>query len=250
MRPRLQLERFMGRWGNQCIQYAVARACAEKFGATLETPPWVGHKVFDLNDPPIHHKKLPSMPVESLPTSAGVSCHGYWQFQEAFDLLSRAKVREWMRIADRWLGICPKPRDFYIACHIRRGDFVKHKDVFAVVERPCFERAVHQYGYSLDDVIWLTEEEPQPGDRYFPSDIRFLNDFLIIQQADVVFRSNSTFSQWAAWLGSDEQKHYCPVVGDKVGIRDDIEFIEGNHGANLSPKYHPGVPHSDMQMGP
>lgn len=246
---RLQLERFMGRWGNQCIQYAIARACAERLGCTLETPSWAGRLVFDIADPLIT-SRLPGLKPEELPDRPNVACHGFWQFQEAFDLLSRAKVRQWFRLYDDVLEHYPKQRPFYIACHVRRGDYVKHQDKLAVVERVCFERAVQDRGYRLEDVIWLTEENPQPGNGEWPKQLSFMPDFLTIMQADVVFRSNSTFSQWAAWLGPDDQRHFSPLVGDKVGIREDIEFIEGNHAANLSVKYHPGVPHSEMRMKP
>ena len=243
---RIQLQQFMGRFGNQLIQYAVARALAEKFGAQLETPDWCGRRIFAGVNNPIIARRLPGLPAEALPDRPDVSCHGFWQFQRAFDLLSRSKMRSWLRVREEWLLRCRKPRPFYIACHVRAGDYRQHPTKFAVVERESFEKAVLHYGYDLKDVIWLTEETPHPGSDRFPREFQFLNDFLIIQQADVIFRSNSTFSQLAAIL-SNTDKLYSPMVGDLLGSQYEVPFIEGNHAANLSMKYH-NVEHTDMRL--
>jgi hypothetical protein len=243
----VQLERFMGRWGNCIVQYAVARAAAKRLGATLETPDWIGRQVFDgVNDPSIGRRLTP-LPPEVIPTKPGVAFHGYFQFQQAFDLMSRSELKQWLRIKPELMALCPKPRPFYIACHIRRGDYRDHPHLFAVVEKQCFLNGLAKFGYSESDVIWLTEETPQPGSEMMPKGLEFLYDFMLLLQADVVFRSNSTFSQWGAIL-SDSQKLYSPLVGDKVGTREDVEFVDGNHCANLSMRHHPGVPHSDMVL--
>ena len=48
----------LGRFGNQLFQYAFLRICAEKSGATVECPPWIGQTLFGHNDAPIS-KRLP-----------------------------------------------------------------------------------------------------------------------------------------------------------------------------------------------
>lgn len=48
----------LGRFGNQLMQYAFLRLCAERSGAIVECPEWVGRGLFGLADPPIS-KQLP-----------------------------------------------------------------------------------------------------------------------------------------------------------------------------------------------
>lgn len=243
---RLQLRQFWGRFGNQCGQYATARSAAERLGATLETPDWIGRRIFGLTDPLITDR-LPSLGKEELPIEPGVAMYGYFQNQQAFDIMRRDELRRWLTVVPELAEICPRPRPFYIAAHLRFGDYVKHCDRYAVVSRMCFEREIKSRGYDERDVVWLTEEGPQPGTERMPGGLGFLFDFMLIMQADVVFRSNSTFSQWAAILGNPS-KVYSPVVGDKVGIRDDIEFIEGNHPMLASPKIHKNFHTTDMVL--
>ncbi len=40
----------MGRWGNTCLQYLFLRAFALEYGLRVQTPPWLGEQLFDLND--------------------------------------------------------------------------------------------------------------------------------------------------------------------------------------------------------
>jgi hypothetical protein len=48
----------LGRFGNQLFQYAFLRLCAEKSGARVECPAWVGQTLFGHQDPTIS-KRLP-----------------------------------------------------------------------------------------------------------------------------------------------------------------------------------------------
>jgi hypothetical protein len=48
----------LGRFGNQLFQYAFLRICAEKSGARVECPPWIGQTLFGHNDAVIS-KRLP-----------------------------------------------------------------------------------------------------------------------------------------------------------------------------------------------
>lgn len=48
----------LGRFANQLFQYAFLRICAQKSGARVECPPWIGQTLFGHNDAPIS-KRLP-----------------------------------------------------------------------------------------------------------------------------------------------------------------------------------------------
>jgi Glycosyl transferase family 11 len=51
----------MGRFGNQLFQYAFLRICANKTGALVECPPWIGQTLFGLDDAPISRRLQPAM---------------------------------------------------------------------------------------------------------------------------------------------------------------------------------------------
>ena len=53
----------------------------------------------------------------------------------------------------------------------------------------------------------------------------FLEDFILMMNADVVLRANSSFSWWAATLGRG--RILSPLVEDRTGMQD-VEFVEGN----------------------
>lgn len=50
-----------GRFGNQLFQYAFLRICAQKSGAVVECPPWIGQTLFGHNDAPVIHRLPPAI---------------------------------------------------------------------------------------------------------------------------------------------------------------------------------------------
>jgi hypothetical protein len=241
---------MIGRFGNQLGQYAVARALAENLGVEFECAPWIGNELFDLHDKVFHPKnENRRAPFESLPTDDNWYLNGYFQFQEAMDLIDLDEVRRWFTFKPQY-RLEVDPNHFYIAAHLRAGDTVmeshKHK-LYAVVRKECFERAIVKEGYALDKVKWISEEEPHtaPG---IPEHLQFIIDFQMIQQAPVIFRSNSTFSLWAAWLGKayDNNRVFAASIGTQAGWRDDVEFIRGNHAMIINPAlFKQGTRHTE-----
>jgi hypothetical protein len=51
----------LGRFANQLFQYAFLRICAEKSGARVETPPWIGQTLFGHKDAPISIRLPPAI---------------------------------------------------------------------------------------------------------------------------------------------------------------------------------------------
>ncbi len=51
----------LGRFGNQLFQYAFLRICAEKSGALVECPPWIGQTLFGHKDTPISQRLPPGI---------------------------------------------------------------------------------------------------------------------------------------------------------------------------------------------
>ena len=51
----------IGRFGNQLMQYFFLRACAERSGASIQCPDWLGRKLFGLSDPPVTARLTPAI---------------------------------------------------------------------------------------------------------------------------------------------------------------------------------------------
>jgi len=51
----------LGRFGNQLFQYAFLRICANKTGALVECPPWIGQTLFGHHDAPISCRLKPAI---------------------------------------------------------------------------------------------------------------------------------------------------------------------------------------------
>lgn len=241
-----QLGNF-GRFGNQLFQYAFARAYAEKYGATLEIPYWIGERVFK----GVSHRKpsckLPGIGIDKIPWGKiNVDLIGYFQTKECFDLLSKSKLRQWFSFQDKWLEMYPKKKD-YVAAHIRKGDyFERFSNIYCVVNRNSYIRACKKYDIDIEKLIWISEENPTIDSRaenvsykrmknsmygsgtYEDRGVSFLPDFFSMINAKILLRSNSSFGFWAGFLKGNNV--YSPVVKNKVGYQD-VEFVKGNSSA-------------------
>ena len=226
-----------GRWGNQCLQYAFARAYAEKHGAVLEIPDWIGRRVFDIPYHPIS-RKLQRCRCDVIPWGqTNIDLHGYFQNDVALRILSRAKLRAYLQLKPEWLSRFPKPRDYYVAAHVRRGDYASQfSTIFCLVSRQSYLNACDTFGLDKEKLLWVSEESQQPSDLESEG-LGFLPDFLTLMQADVILRANSTFSWMAAALSN--AKVFSPLVESLVGEQD-VPFVEGNWPKFLDMKNNPG----------
>jgi len=100
--------------------------------------------------------------------------------------------------------------------HKRRGDYLSFPDVFGVVTDLSYEKAAIKYGFDPSQALIL-DDSRDPA--------YWLNDFFIMMKCTNLFRSNSTFSWWAATLGNCAV--YSPIVEDKKRIIE-VDFAEGN----------------------
>jgi hypothetical protein len=115
---------------------------------------------------------------------------------------------------------------------MRIGDCMQNLHKFPVIDKSCFEKAIISVCGNLNNVIWISEEEPQPLPNKYPKELNYLIDFQVIMYASAIFRSPSTFSQWAALFSSiycSNDNVWSPVVNGKVGLINEIPFIKGNH---------------------
>ena len=211
---------FCGRLGNMMFQYAVARAYAECHGAVLHAPSWIGQQIFELPNHP-GPAQLPGIGFDAFPDGrVNISLAGYFQYQEAVDILSRTKLQEWFKIQPRWHNLIKRVG---IAAHVRRGDYLGIQHIFCIVTEQSYINACREIGKNPSDIFWVREEAPRK--EHTPPGLEFLPDFLTLIYAEILLRANSTFSWWASVLSDGET--YSPLVEAKKGHQD-VKFVKGN----------------------
>ena len=146
----------------------------------------------------------------------------------------------------------------YDIAHLRRGDIAtpkynqNHVQGYSVVSKDSYTRAFRQFGFDPAHVEWVSDdrtgkwhpdrpETKRAGWRY-PEGSRllegamfdWLEDFLRLYFARTIFRANSSFSWWAAFL-SPRARVFSPVLDRRHiygvdGMEEiEVDFVEGNH---------------------
>ncbi len=240
-----QLGNF-GRFGNQLFQYVFARAYAEKYDAVLEIPHWIGEKIFKNVSHSSISRPLPRIDIDKIEWGrVNIDLYGYFQTKECFDILSESKIREWFIFLKRFDPYLQSNNK--VAAHLRLGDYITlWPEVFCIVAKQSFLNAFKEFGVSIEQVAWCSEEKPRTAfelrdvcyskisnsmyglDFYKDEGFSFLLDFFVMINSKILFRSNSSFSFWAGFF--QNQNVYSPVVKGKVGIQE-VSFIKGNHSA-------------------
>lgn len=215
----------MGGFGNQLFQYAFARGYARKHGFELQTDPWIGQKIFEIEDPPIEYA-FPRMGEHEIELGKGdVSFLGYAQNQKCADYYSLEDIRSWFKLRPEIAQVL-SPIRIGLAAHVRNGDYAGSG--YPVVGKEAIVRAAINQGYDPDEIVWFSPEYPLSNDA-LSKEMSFLQDFWDMKTASVLFRSNSTFSWWAGAL-SDGLVYSPRIDGLKGGIEhDDVPFELGNH---------------------
>lgn len=226
-----------GRFGNQLFQYAFARMYAEKYGHSLQIPyHWVGRVLFPacrhdpLIDPNIKVRRIQDtdLVVPTGPQGLGdVELDGYFQSANLINQLSISKCREWFAIDPKIRQKCTPIEGFYVAAHLRRGDYLQHSNVFPVIKAESYRAAMKKFGYSEKGVVWVSDGDGKNRDLRFPSQYDFIADFVTLLEAPVLFRSNSTFGWWACAL-QENGKCYSPSFPNGSQGWIDCDFVEGN----------------------
>jgi len=75
----------------------------------------------------------------------------------------------------------------------------------------------------------IVSDEIPGKDPFLPDTMSFLPDFYRLMNAPILFRSNSSFSYWAAVLG-DNNVVFAPIIEGLEGGRehDRVPFVVGN----------------------
>ncbi|MBK9441141.1 MAG: hypothetical protein IPN53_07445 [Comamonadaceae bacterium] len=252
-----------GDFGNQLFQLCFGIGLARHLGAELQIPnDWVGYKIFNIRLPEIEIIPIAKTPIDYIPNADQIEKHhridliGFWQFQEAIDMFSKNDISQWL-VFQSWIlekfRINNVNKFRKIAIHKRRGDYLKPENIdrFCCISNRSFYKCLYTQVFQnlekndASHVFEVSEENRICDDFCDSLNIGFIPDFMSLVSADIVIRSNSSFSFWASALGGDHV--YSPVVKDCVGWSD-VDFVAGNHPALVSSTYFPGHKISDMQL--
>ena len=180
-----------------------------------------------------------------------------------FAAQSRAHLRSVFAFSDavRRLDLYKRLEDrqgTYDIAHLRRDDISNprynqtHVQAYSVISKRSYEAAFANFGFDPAAIEWVSDDYSgrwhadrvrKPRGRWrYPSgsevlpDVIFdwLEDFLRLYFARTIFRANSSFSWWAAFL-APSARVFSPVVDKRHiygvdGLEEiDVEFVEGNH---------------------
>jgi hypothetical protein len=146
----------------------------------------------------------------------------------------------------------------YDIAHLRRDDIANpeynktHEQGYSVISKVSYANAILENGFNLSKFEWTSDDYTKrwhtnrldnelfgwkypEGSEYRPGKIfDWLEDFLRLYFARTIFRANSSFSWWAAFL-SPTATVYSPVLDKQIIYgRDDfmeinVKFVKGNH---------------------
>jgi len=150
----------------------------------------------------------------------------------------------------------------YDIAHLRRDDIASPEfnkvniQGYSVVSKDSYTKAFKQYGFDPDSIQWTSDDylnkwhtdrpvSPRLGWSYpsgaeYREDIVFdwLEDFLRLYFARTIFRANSSFSWWAAFL-SPTATVYSPILDNQIiyGRDDRYEEIETEFAMGNEPHW-------------
>lgn len=216
---------FQGRFGNQLFTWAFAKAYAEKYGHEFQCDPWLGQKIFNLDDKPITATGLTPRNENDIQLGEGnIIIRSYCQQQKCLIYTKRDCLR-WFQFQE-WIieALVEQTFQYRFLAHRRVGDYIGYS--YPVVAKKSYEKKFDELGCVWRD--YITEESPITNER-FKDEISFLPDFYAMCHADILLRGNSSFSWWAATLNRHGRIYSPVMVGAKGGQENEVSFVEGNH---------------------
>lgn len=223
--------------------YCFLKGYARRYGYELQTSNWIGKVILaNTNEPPIS-QHFPQTELDShtrRPMDRYFGAHSidirvYAQHQIYIDgFYTQADVRNWLKLKPEFETYALKERPITVA-HIRRGDIVDNESFskyYCAVSEESYDQAVEHFNIPKP-VLKVFEGWKTPPPE-LPASLNWIEDFLLMRDAQYLLRGNSTFSLVAGWLGSGTV--YSPRVDDKVGWQT-VPFELGNH-CNTAGKFH------------
>jgi tetratricopeptide (TPR) repeat protein len=237
-----------GRFGNQLLQYGVARLYAEHAETQLETPDWIGRDIFGLNDAYIsdfniknsitENQVMSGLTGESEFINENAHTSGYFCGNTKYLINYKNEFRNFFRTSNKIelytqniLKQIKSNGKIIVAIHLRRGDY--GKDNFWIAPEKWYQKWLSEIWSSLDcPILYVSTDDSklvQSFSEYNPisacdiktnlSGIEFYTDHYVLQNSDILATSNSTFSGTAALLNQNANQFFRPDLG-RAALRD------------------------------
>jgi FkbM family methyltransferase len=233
-----------GRFANQIFQYAFLRILANHHGMAVQTPPWIGQKLFGHADSAptagfpqcaegrdLVEGVFPAALFDAVP--GNLDLWGYFQYDTAhyapyrdlFRSLFRPvpSVEEPLRRAVEQLRSGGRT---LVGLHLRRGDY-GYRQFFIAPSAWYLDLLRRLWPTLTNPVLFIASDEPGkvlPDFKEFNpvtsadlglalADALFYPDFYLMTQCDILCIANSSFSFGAAMLNERASAFYRPHLG-------------------------------------
>lgn len=247
-----------GRFGNQLFQYAFLRTQAKRLGVKFFCPPWLGEKVFLLNDANEKTSSFSPLQIyqedpyqhgfsdEALKIEDWTDIAGYFQSWEFFD---SDDIFTWYRFdEDMFSDVREKYKtiDFTrsVSVHVRLGDYLQGSLMFYTPTPYYFKRALSLLENTGTVLIFSEDVNlvkkylgPMSKNTVYIEGNKDYEDFYLMTLCKDNIISPSSFSWWAAYLNKHPDKRvvvpqhwyipYSHVVNTSMVMRNWIQ-IEGH----------------------
>jgi FkbM family methyltransferase len=228
-----------GRFGNQLLQYGIARTYAQKTRSQLRVPDWIGRDLFGLDDPLPGAVRaaatlgeadiLPVVSGAAATASTNVDLSGYFCGDTSTWAAQRAEFRRCFtptaavrQAADAGLHRLMQRGQTLVALHLRRGDFGQGR--YWIAPASWYLEWLQPLWPTLDHpVLFLATDSPEVASEFqsfqpvTAADLgpplpgaEFFLDHWVLRHADWLAASNSTFSITAALLNAKARHCWRP----------------------------------------
>lgn len=197
----------MGRWGNQCFQYAFLSLYAEEHGCQLQLPPWVGedllyarYQPIDCELPPYHEPVLQNSHLyQALPPDHDDVVNrdfvGYAQYHTSYFGKWKQRFLQLFRFGtmtvknkgtyDTWVGVHLRrgdygrlhfyitPVEWYLRCLEEVWPTLSRPRMFIATEDKSLVSEFSQYDpATAEDLGMSLYDQPLPNYNYLPRDLQ------------------------------------------------------------------------------
>ena len=156
-----------------------------------------------------------------LSTQGPILLHGYFQYFPPIETHATLITNRFMT------GLQPFRKEgnkSHVAIHVRRGDYLKFRDVYTILGPSYYLRAIQEierrtseeilYRVFSDDIDWCKEQDMFQSLKHVEfveekDEIKSLCEMIACEGGCIC--ANSTFSWWAAFLGAFQAKSPCIV---------------------------------------
>jgi len=107
-----------------------------------------------------------------------------------------------------------------IGIHVRRGDYLLHKELFTILDKEYYEKAIEFVKSKVNNPVFYVFSDDRAGAKELLNNLLvndkviFVNnnngskdylDLELMRSCKHFIMANSTFSWWAAWLSSEDK---------------------------------------------